>query len=250
MDIKNFEQALGDGIKLTAVSSNEWKVEASATFLDGKPLDIRLINAGDKWYYTDKKQTLRYMNDLYDKGKKYYEIGKYHKAIKIMKKVSKKGNADAPAILGFIYIFKKKYKKAVYWLTIASERGNSEAQYELACLYEEGYSIPWNPEKAFYWFMELAKADDRRGMFEVGMLYAKGEGVEKNSEKALYWVEKSAEHGDDFAQFMLGRMYLHELSDPCVEKDLQKGIYWLEKSANGGNEDAIKFLEKYKSSNL
>ena len=66
MDIKNFEQALGDGIKLTAVSSNEWKVEASATFLDGKPLDIRLINAGDKWYYTDKKQTLRYMNDLYE----------------------------------------------------------------------------------------------------------------------------------------------------------------------------------------
>ena len=151
------------------------------------------------------------MNDLYDKGKKYYEIGKYHKAIKIMKKVSKTGNADAPAILGFIYIVKKKYKKVVYWLTIAAERGNSEAQYELACLYDEGVEIPWNPEKAFHWFMELAKADNSSGMFEVGRLYAVGEGVEKNNEKALYWLEKSA---------------------------------------NGGNKGAVELLEKYKSSNL
>ena len=66
MDIKNFEEALQGGIKLTSVSPNEWKVEASASFLDGKPLDIRLVNAGSKWFFTDKKQTLRFMNEVYE----------------------------------------------------------------------------------------------------------------------------------------------------------------------------------------
>jgi len=66
MDIKNFEEVLQGGIALKEISSKEWKVEASATFLDGKPLDIRLVNIGNKWLYTDKKQTLRYMNDLYE----------------------------------------------------------------------------------------------------------------------------------------------------------------------------------------
>lgn len=66
MVIQSFENAFKGAIKLVPVSENEWKIVCNASFIDGKPLDIRLVNNGTKWQITDKKQTLRYMNDLYE----------------------------------------------------------------------------------------------------------------------------------------------------------------------------------------
>ncbi|HIV01138.1 MAG TPA: hypothetical protein IAA62_01085 [Candidatus Caccopulliclostridium gallistercoris] len=66
MDIKNFEESFKNPTNLVKISDAEWKINCDASFIDGKPLDIRLVNLNNKWYFTDKKQTLRYMNDLYE----------------------------------------------------------------------------------------------------------------------------------------------------------------------------------------
>ena len=66
MDIKNFEEVFNNATSLTQISQAEWKINCEASFIDGKPLDIRLINLNNRWFFTDRKQTLRYMNDLYE----------------------------------------------------------------------------------------------------------------------------------------------------------------------------------------
>ena len=66
MDIRNFEEVFKNATNLVQIGQAEWKINCDASFIDGKPLDIRLSNVGHKWYFTDKKQTLRYMNDLYE----------------------------------------------------------------------------------------------------------------------------------------------------------------------------------------
>ena len=66
MDINNFEQAFKNSINLIQVTETEWKINCGASFINHQPMDIRLIKVNDKWYFSDKKQTLRYMNDLYE----------------------------------------------------------------------------------------------------------------------------------------------------------------------------------------
>ncbi len=68
MDITKFQEAINNSLKLVEIAPNEWKVMCDASFIDGKPLDIRLITNGTKWFFTDKKQTLKYMNELYELG--------------------------------------------------------------------------------------------------------------------------------------------------------------------------------------
>lgn len=44
MDIKNFEESFKNPTNLVKISDAEWKINCDASFIDGKPLDIRLVN--------------------------------------------------------------------------------------------------------------------------------------------------------------------------------------------------------------
>ena len=66
MTISEISSTLGSAFSLSPVSLNEWEVKTGASFKNGDEFKIYLVNEKDSWYLTDKKSTLKYMNNVYD----------------------------------------------------------------------------------------------------------------------------------------------------------------------------------------
>ena len=66
MTISEISSTLASSFSLTPVSLNEWEVKTNANFKNGDEFKIYLVNEKNTWYLTDKKTTLKYMNDVYD----------------------------------------------------------------------------------------------------------------------------------------------------------------------------------------
>jgi len=82
------------------------------------------------------------------------------------------------------------FKKAVYWITKASEQGHIEAQYNLGHIYEYGDEAPQDYKQAYFWYTKAAEKshyfakEDRDKMLEK-MSQSQIEEVQKLS-KELY----------------------------------------------------------------
>ena len=66
MTISEISSTLASSFTLTPVAVNEWEVKTNANFKNGDEFKIYLVNERNTWYLTDKKTTLKYMNDVYD----------------------------------------------------------------------------------------------------------------------------------------------------------------------------------------
>ncbi len=66
MTISDVNKALIGSISLTPISTTEWQVNSGALFQNGEEVKIYLVNEKNNWYLTDKKVTLKYMNEMYD----------------------------------------------------------------------------------------------------------------------------------------------------------------------------------------
>ena len=53
-------------IDLSPLSPNLWEVNTDAAFPNGEPIKVYIENENGRWYFTDRKNTLKYMNDIYD----------------------------------------------------------------------------------------------------------------------------------------------------------------------------------------
>lgn len=66
MNISDINKAIATSFSLTPVSFNEWEVKTHAHFQTGEDIKIYIVNEKNSWYLTDKKNTLRFMNEVYD----------------------------------------------------------------------------------------------------------------------------------------------------------------------------------------
>ena len=66
MTISDVNKALIGSISLTPISTTEWQINSGALFQNGEEVKIYLVNEKNNWYLTDKKTTLKYMNEMYD----------------------------------------------------------------------------------------------------------------------------------------------------------------------------------------
>lgn len=108
------------------------------------------------------------------------------------------------------------------WLSKTSGYGDSDSQYELGRLFEEGVKLPKNDQKAFDWYEKSAKQNRLEAIYALGRLYAEGKGVEKNILKAIDWYEKAALQDYIPAQQALHKIYLMD-----ENLDFEKAFRWL-----------------------
>ncbi len=66
MTIMDINKSLVETLSLSPISANEWVINSGATFQNGDEIKIYLVNEKNNWYLTDKKATLKYMNEMYD----------------------------------------------------------------------------------------------------------------------------------------------------------------------------------------
>ncbi len=58
--------ALSSMFSISPVSTGVYEIKSKATFQNGESIKIYLVNEKNEWYLTDKKNTLKYMNEIYD----------------------------------------------------------------------------------------------------------------------------------------------------------------------------------------
>ena len=89
--------------------------------------------------------------------------------------------------------------------------------------------------------MDVAEAGDSDAQYLVGKLYQDGPVLILDSVEARYWFEQSARQGHVAAQYELGKLLLSD--DPEV-RDPVLGVQWLEYAAYNGNDYAAYRLGK------
>jgi hypothetical protein len=128
-----------------------------------------------------------------------------------------------------------------------------EAQYFLASQLSAGQGVPQNVKEAMVWFQKAAEQGDSESQYMLGQLYEDGGmgklvqdsgGVErlappegdnaipKDYSLALLWYRKAAEQGNTDAQSHLGRLYEDGTGVP---QDYSEAYFWANLAAATGS---------------
>ncbi|MGQ7146932.1 tetratricopeptide repeat protein, partial [Escherichia sp. SS-MK2] len=69
---------------------------------------------------------------------------------------------------------------------------HSDAQNNLADLYEDGKGVAQNKTLAAFWYLKSAQQGNRHAQFQIAWDYNAGEGVDQDYKQAMYWYLKAA----------------------------------------------------------
>jgi TPR repeat protein len=137
----------------------------------------------------------------FEKGMTYYEAGQLTEAVDEWTIDANGGDSDAQFNLGYMYDngegVPQDAKKAVYWYTLSAEQGDSNAQRKLGLMYANGEGVPQDAKKAAYWFTLSAEQGDSNAQYNLGIMYIYGQGIEPNFELAYMWANLAAANGAD-----------------------------------------------------
>ncbi|WP_429952364.1 tetratricopeptide repeat protein [Aeromonas veronii] len=154
-------------------------------------------------------------------------------------KAAEQGDSDAQFNLGSIYDEGKGVEQndstAIEWYSKAAEQGYTDAQFNLGLMYEAGRGVVQSDHKAVEWYHKAAQQGDAEAQFCLGVMYQKGKGVEQSNSTAVEWYHKAAQQGDVEAQYYLGLMYQR---GEGVEQSDSSAIEWFSKAAEQGDTDA------------
>lgn len=172
-----------------------------------------------------------------ERGNIYFLNNKdYVQAKEWYEKAADNGNTQAEYFLGYMYQeglgVEKNYSKAREHYEKAAADGIVGAQNNLAYMYIHGLGVEKDYAKAIEWYEKAAAAGNAQAQHSLGIMYQNGEGVEQDYSKAAEWYKKAADNGNPNAQGSLAYMYAYGYG---VEKDQAKAIEWLKKAAEGGN---------------
>jgi uncharacterized protein len=102
---------------------------------------------------------------------------------------------------------KGDYATALRLIRPLAEKGDADAQVNLGVMYANGRGVPQDYAAAVSWYRKEAAQGDAQGQTELGLMYHLGRGVPQDYAAAVSWYGKAAEQGVASAQFLLGSMY-------------------------------------------
>lgn len=105
----------------------------------------------------------------------------------------------------------KDHKTALSWYTKVSDDDEDAylAFYNIGNIYFHGVPdvIMQDYKEAFKWFMKAALKDDSESQYMIGVMYNDGLGVLKDVNKAIEWYQKSSDKGYVDAKYALALLY-------------------------------------------
>ena len=137
--------------------------------------------------------------------------GDYVTALRELRPLAERGDAEAQYRLGRMYEFGKgvatDMAQALVWLRKSAAQGNASAQLELGVIYATGDGVTQDDAQAVAWFQKAATQGNPTAQYNLGLMYAKGKGVKVDEAQAIAWFRKAADQGYAGAQFKLGVAY-------------------------------------------
>jgi len=92
----------------------------------------------------------------FDAAVRAYERGDYPTALRLLRPLASKGNADAQNNLGLMYAkgqgVQQDYTEAAKWYRMAADKGVPSAQNNLGAMYASGQGVPVDYVEAYMWF--------------------------------------------------------------------------------------------------
>ena len=207
---------------------------------------------------------------------------KMNDKIKELTEKAKKGDTEAQAELGEIYLqgdgIKADYKKSMEWSKKAAENKNYRAMRNIGILYLEGLGVKKDYKKAFASFSSSVDGGDAQGPRYLGIMSENGLGVKKSLDDAEFYYEIGDSSGDLTSRYNLGKIHekagdyaraveLYKKTDnrmdhvtapmyealgdlyaagKGVEKSTKEAREWYEKAVKSGSQEASKKLNNLK----
>jgi TPR repeat protein len=84
------------------------------------------------------------------------------------------------------------YVIALRKLRPLAERGDAEAQALLAFMYQQGSGVPQDAVMAAHWYLSAAEQGHVAAQYQLGLLYDKGHGVPPSTVIAYKWLNLAA----------------------------------------------------------
>ena len=161
------------------------------------------------------------------------------------------------------------------WETLFSEKlkeanaGNSNAQYDVGAMYQNGRGVAASRDKAVEWYKKAAAQNNQKAVsrlnliqsneerfnktlaraakgevesqYDLGNMYSEGIGVDADITKATAWYDKAASQEFEKAQYKLGLIYYEGSS---ANKDRSLAFKQFRKAAEKGYPPAQFYLGK------
>ena len=160
----------------------------------------------------------------------------YEKGFPITLKLAISGNTEAQYNLAVMYEegqgVEVNLKEAVFWYQKSAQSGFPLAENNLGRMYQYGYGVEQSYTKAFMWYSKAVEQGNITAKNNLALLYDKGLGVDKDAHKAFSLYYENAEANDAQAQNSVGASYIN---GDGVAQSTQNAIYWFEKAAKQGN---------------
>lgn len=118
----------------------------------------------------------------------------------------------------FVNGFEKSYSKAKEYFERAI-KDNSNALFNLAEIYVNGYGVPKDYELAKHLYQIAAKSDNSYALLRLGDLYLTGDYYEKDYSEAKKYYEMAANLKNSVSYLYLGLFYMKGF---CVAKKICK----------------------------
>jgi len=146
-----------------------------------------------------------------EKAIEAYDFKEYQEAVQWLRPWAEKGQVEAQYRLGTLYEngqgVAKNLEEAKKWYRNAAAQGHVRARRRLEAL--EGKSTRDGTETvALKWYLDLAEQGDADAQYNLAFMYETGFSVPKDNGKAARWYEPAAEKKHVLAQTRLGLMYL------------------------------------------
>lgn len=174
------------------------------------------------------------------------------KAVEMLERSAKNGNADAQWELGLMYEYAnhvvQDQARALELYRNSADAGNPIGLYLVAHCYQHGIVVDEDKvtsdslyRQSFEQLIALAPEEDIYVLNFVGSAYFWGDGVEMDRTKAFGYYLTSAEKGNPETQYKIGSCYANGQG---TDRDEEKALYWYRKSAAQGYPEAIDALNK------
>lgn len=135
---------------------------------------------------------------------------------------------------GYGIKIRKNQKKALKWLTKASEEGHEQSKLWLGEMYRDGKQVPKDIPKALHYFIKWAMGhgSNKEELFDL----LASQNDLKLLQSAEWVLAGEALQGNKYAQYTLGMIYFEGI---VTSNDYPKAAHWLKRSASQGDVDSM-----------
>jgi len=86
-------------------------------------------------------------------------------------------------------------QEAINSYNMLAEHGDIADQFNLAYMYDIGWTVPKDRTEAFKWYRKAARRGCAQAQYKLGRMYGKGRGVAQSHEEAFVWLSIAVASG-------------------------------------------------------